>query len=239
MGGVASRVEGAAEYLLELFVEAANAEGLEIVLDYLLEFNAVAKDVNSLCGSLGLFANDGKILNILNDSVCLECKLRIKTNNAINLDADNEGAIGENQGQDFSLVDIHTSLENLDEGILHIFFFEKRRSLLVHWVFIVFIYYIYRELYLTQRVLYYLWYLDLKFIIFSDHHSVPLELAESNLALLDLLGLAYFDNKLIEFNEDRTVILVDHLIVGRVHIYHIGISMFIGRHRARRENAFN
>ena len=36
VSGVSSGVEGPAEYLLELFVEAANAEGFEIVLDYLL-----------------------------------------------------------------------------------------------------------------------------------------------------------------------------------------------------------
>jgi len=91
--------------------------------------------------------------------------------------------------------------------LLDIFFFNNCCALLVHWLFIILIYDIDRQFNLTQWVRYYLGKYKSKLIILCNHHSVPLELAETDLSLCNLARFSNLDNELIELNEEGTAAL--------------------------------
>jgi len=95
VSGVSSGVEGPAEYLLELFVEAADPERLEVVLDDLLQFDTVALKVDGLGAGLRLLAHDSHILCILYHSVSLQGQLRVETQNTVDLHCDDELSIAD------------------------------------------------------------------------------------------------------------------------------------------------
>jgi len=207
MSRVASGVECPAEYLLELFVEAADPQRLEVVLDDLLQLHSVTLQVDGLCTALRLFAHDSHILRILNHSVCLHGELRVETENAIDLHCDDQLAVANRHGDNFAFVDEHLFLKKTNEGLLDIFLLDNRCTLLVDWVLVILIHDFNREFNLTEWVRDYLGKYESKLVVLCDGQCFPLILAHPDLSLCNLACLSNLHNEFVELDKESTRVL--------------------------------
>ena len=133
---VATRVEGTAEDLLELFVEATNAQLLkvEVLLKDLPLLDLVGEYLQGLADFLSRLAVDNG--PHFNDTVGEVSEVSVKVLDLVHLDLHYDLTIMKLQRGDFSLVDEHPIEQGLN-CLAYVLLMDLERALGVSWVVLI------------------------------------------------------------------------------------------------------